>query len=532
MIVAITLAHAFAARLRFALAAAVILITFTGTGPVRAQEPQQPLSVLELGLRPAILRPGQALPGWSLQERMEHHRVPGVAIALVRGGRIVQAAGFGVLRAGSDRTVDADTLFSVGSVSKMITAATALRLAADGRLDLDRNVNLYLTSWEIPPAPELASATVTLRMLLSHTSGLSVHGFRDYQPNEPLPNLHQILDGAAPAKNEPVRLLFAPGTRMKYSGGGTMVVQQTIEDITGEPLERAAHRLVFEPVGMRRSTFASPLPASLENVAMAHDRTGSPAALPRGWESFPEVAASGLWTSANDLGAFLTALLRSYRGENRWLPPTLVAQMVTEVGPSWHGLGPRLDGAGETRIFHHGGSNDSYRAWIEGYPESGDGFVILTNGNGGGALLLEIRNALSDALGHGVDPPIRAGALPAGAPLADYAGRYRIDPALSPFGHRSLAQYFESEQLVVVMRDGALSVRDGDAEDADVIPLLPLAPARFTADSEFMPPQFEFHRGADGQVSGLTITRGSSRMDLRRQPGALTRSGQIEPDRV
>jgi CubicO group peptidase (beta-lactamase class C family) len=514
-------------RIFLSLLAAVLLAAFAGTEASRAQVPEASLSVLEKGLRPTVLRAGQPLPGWSLQERMAHHRVPGVAIALVRDGQIVQAAGFGVLRAGTDRAVDADTLFSVGSISKMITAATALRLVADGQLGLDRDINHYLRSWQIPPAPELPGAMVTARMLLSHTAGLNVHGFRDYQPGEPLPSLVQILNGAAPAKNDPVHLLFAPGSRMKYSGGGTMVVQQVIEDITGGPLESAARNAVFQPAGMRRSTFANPLPASLGNIAMAHDRTGSPAALPRGWESFPESAASGLWTSANDLGAFLAALLRSYRGEGRWLPQAIAAQMLTEVGPSWHGLGPRLDGAGATRIFHHGGSNDSYRAWIEGYPESGDGFVILTNGHGGGALLIEIRNALSDALGHGVDRPIRAGTLPAGASPADYAGRYRIDPASPPFGHRSLAQYFESEFLDVTVRDGALSVRDGDAEDADVLELLPLAPARFTAVGDFMPPQFEFHRSADGAVGGLSIGRGSSRMYLRRQPaGTSSMSGR------
>lgn len=522
MIVRIIVARHRTARILVSLWAAVLLVAFAGSETSRAQAPDASLSVLERGLRPTILQTDQPLPGWSLQERMAHYRVPGVAIAVVRNGRIVQAAGFGVRRAGSDGAVDADTLFSVGSISKMITAATALRLVAESRLDLDRDINLYLRSWEIPPAPELTSSTVTARMLLSHTSGLNVHGFEDYQPGEPLPSLPQILNGAAPAKNEPVHLLFAPGTRMKYSGGGTMVMQQVIEDITGAPLESAARNNVFEPVGMRRSTFANPLPASLGNIAVAHDRTGSPAALPRGWESFPELAASGLWTSANDLGEFLAALLRGYRGESSWLPPAIIAQTLTEVAPGWHGLGPRLDGAGATRIFHHGGSNDSYRAWIEGYPESGDGFVILTNSHGGGALLFEIRNALSDALGRGVNRPIRAGVLPAGTPLADYAGRYRIDPALAPFGHRSLAQYFESEVLDVTVRDGALSVRDGDSEDAEVLQLLPLAPARFTVVSEFMPPEVEFHRGADGTVEGLSISRGSSRMFLRRQPAGTS----------
>lgn len=477
-------------------------------------EPPALQAALQHGLRPTVLKAGEALPGWSLQQRMAYYHVPGVAIAVLKDGEVVHAAGYGVREAGTRDAVDADTLFSVGSISKMATAATSLRLIAQGRLSLDRDVNAYLKSWRIPPAPELAGAAVTMRMLLSHTSGLTVHGFQDYQPGEPLPTLLDTLDGKPPAKNDPVRLQREPGLLNDYSGGGVMVEQLVIEDVIGTPFETVARSQVFDPVGMRRSTFANPLPAERGNIAKAHDDKGAVTALPRGWQTFPELAASGLWTSANDLGAFVGALIRSYQGRGTFLPRAIATQMMTEVSPSWHGLGPRLDGAGSTRTFHHGGANDSYRAWIEGYLETGDGFVILTNGAQGGELMTEVRNALSDALGRGVNPPIRVVDLDLRSPAyADYAGAYRLDAAVPMDHRRALADFFDFAALDFRIADGAASVSLPGKDEP--LALLPLTPTRFVAP-DYATLEFEFHRDARGAVRAVSVARGASRAYYRR----------------
>ncbi|WP_233595255.1 MULTISPECIES: serine hydrolase [Corallococcus] len=474
-------------------------------------------AALEHGLRPSTLKSGEPLPGWSLQERMAYHHVPGVAIAVLKGGKVVQAAGFGVREAGTQDAVNADTLFSVGSVSKVVTAATTLRRVAAGKLDLDRDVNTYLTSWRIPKAPAFAQDKVTLRMLMSHTSGLTVWGFEDYLPNEKLPTLVQTLDGVAPAKNEPIRIDFEPGTRMRYSGGGVTVEQLVLEDTTRKPLETIARSELFQPVGMRRSTFVNPLPASLGNIAKAHDKDGQRAALPRGWETFPEQAASGLWTSANDLGAFVGALINSYQGKGGFLPQPLALQMMTEVTPSLHGLGPRLEGDGQTRVFHHGGSNDSYRAWIEGYLETGDGMVMLTNGPGGTQLMVEIRNALSDALGRGINPLERTVEL-APTVFADYTGTYRLDAGVPNDLTGNLAGHFASGTLKVGITEGAVTV----AEDKQSPKTLrPLSPTRFLGPVEILPLRFEFLRNARGQVYALFVERGNARVYFRRDAGKV-----------
>ncbi|QNA86826.1 beta-lactamase family protein [Sphingomonas sp. So64.6b] len=461
-----------------------------------------PLAALDHGLRPTVIAPGEAVPRWSLTERMRFHKVPGVAVAVLKNGEVVRAVGYGEREAGTQDKVDGDTLFSVGSISKVVTAATTLRLVAAGKLDLDRNVDDYLKRWKLPASEQVPQPRVSLRMLMSHSSGLGVHGFADYQPNEPLPTLVQVLDGQKPAKNEAVRFKTAPGLLNDYSGGGVTVEQAVIEDTTGQPLQQLAEAQVFRPLGMRRSTFESPLSAAHGNIAKAHDGNGAPTALPRGWESFAEAGASGLWTSAHDLGQVVGGLIKSYQGRGDFLPQPLATAMMTEVSPSVFGLGPRLGGTGPGRHFFHLGANESYRALLEGYPETGDGYVILTNGSNGTALAAEIRNALSDAISLGAHPVVRTVAFRA-PPSPDYAGRYRLDSAVPMDLRRALADSFDHETIQVNIVGNTVEIALPGQEKP--LPLLPLGPAQFV-QSGLYSYMFDFRRDASGKVRGVSVS--------------------------
>lgn len=467
-------------------------------------------AALAADLRPSLLEPGQALPHWSLRERMQHYGVPGVAIAVIRDGHVVHAGGYGVRASEAPGAVDADTLFSVGSVSKVVTAATTLRLVARNELDLDRDVDVYLLGWQIPVGEH--PGAITLRMLLSHTAGLNVHGFEDYALGAPLPTLVQTLQGAAPAQNEALRRVDAPGTRMRYSGGGVMVEQKVIEDRTGRSLERVVRTEIFDPLGMRRSSFVGPSASGTANVAKAHDRDGRPVARPRGWQSFPEQAASGLWTSADDLARFVAALIASYRQPGGLLPQPLALEMMSEVQPSIHGLGPRLGGRGDMRYFHHGGANDSYRAWIEGHLVSGDGLVILSNGARGSELNAEIRNAVWDALDPRFAPPVASIAvdLTQGAAL-QYPGRYRSEPLADDL--RGNLAAFDASALTVAVVDGRLQLSDGDET---VLALRALTPSRFIATQPPDAIECQFLRNARGEVYALVLERDDARLYFRR----------------
>lgn len=462
-----------------------------------------PLTFLERGLRPSVAAPGEAPQRWSIGERMLHYKVPGVAVAIVRNGEVVRAVGYGVREAGTRDRVDGETLFSVGSISKVATAAVTLRLVAQERLNLDRDVDDYLKRWKLPASPGDAQPKVSLRMLMSHTSGLGIHGFADYRPGEPMPTLLQVLGGAKPAKNDAVRFKHAPGLLVDYSGGGVTVEQMAIEDATGLPLAELAKAQLFTPLGMRRSTFESPLSASRGNIAKAHDLQGAPTALPRGWESFAEAGASGLWISANDLGRLVGGLIKSYQGRAGFLPQPLATAMMTEVSPGVYGLGPRLAGGGRGRHFFHMGANDSYSAFLEGYPETGDGFVILTNGANGNGLVLEIRNALADAIGLGAHPALRATAMRV-PPSPDYAGRYRLDTAVPMDVRRVLTDVFEHDSLQIGISGQEVQLTLAGQEEP--APLIPLGPAQFAQAGGFSPLIFDFRRDASGEVRGLTVS--------------------------
>src|SRR5688500_2634038 len=163
-------------------------------------------------------------PPASLAERMAHYQTPGVSVACVHDGRIEWARAFGVREHGRSEPVSERTLFQAGSISKPIFALGVMRLVQDGRLDLDEDVNRYLTSWRVPPNGAW-QPRVTLRQILSHSAGLTVHGFPGYGVEEKLPSVVQILNGESPANTRPVLVNILPGVQTRYSGGGTTVGQ-------------------------------------------------------------------------------------------------------------------------------------------------------------------------------------------------------------------------------------------------------------------------------------------------------------------
>jgi len=332
----------------------------------------------------------------NITERMAHYNVPGISIAVIEDGKIAWAKGYGVKLAGTKDAVDTDTMFSVGSLSKVGAAATTLRYVDAGNLDLDRNINTYLKRWKLPENELTKHSPVTMRRILSHTAGLTVHGFEDYQADDDLPTVFDTLDGVGTAKNSAVRVDIVPGSKYRYSGGGTTIEQLVIEEISGLSFPQAVYERVFMPLGMKRSSYQNPLPNSYGNKARAHDKNGQY----DGWEAMPETAASGFWTTPTDYAKMIIAFIKSYRGEeNSFLSKPLARDMMTEVSPASVGLGPRLGGEGETRRFSHGGSNQSYKAYMEGHLATGNGVVIFTNGAQGSALIKEVYFSLARAEG-------------------------------------------------------------------------------------------------------------------------------------
>ncbi|MEO0399174.1 MAG: serine hydrolase domain-containing protein [Pseudomonadota bacterium] len=501
------------------IASAAFVFVLTAAFGASAQTASTPdwVAAFENGLRPAMRVEGETPQQWSIEEGLQRHNVPGVSIAIIRNGSLVWARGYGFSNKETGEKVNAETVFSVGSISKLGAAATTLRLVAAGEIDLNRDVNRYLKSWNVPESEFTRRAPVTLRGILSHTAGLSVSGFDDYWPGETLPTIVQTLNGAPPAKNEAVRAIYVPGTETRYSGGGTTVQELLISDVTGKTFEQAAEDLVFQPLGMARSTYANPLPKEHGNIAWAYDENGARSAEPRGWHAFPEKAASGLWTTPTDQSKFLFALMESYHGaDDAFLPQSVAADMMTEVGVSAFGLGPVMHGDGDMRRLTHSGANFAYRAWFEGHLATGDGLLVFTNGFNGGALYAEIRRAVADALDW---PFYRERILPKDVPqlekLNAFVGRYAINRPMSPSDFRGA--YSETPDFDVVKKGDGLHMRvaetdENEEADAYTIPLRQVAPMAFVTDGDYWGSDgglyLSFVRTKKGEITGAVLKMG------------------------
>lgn len=389
----------------------------------RAETVADRRQAVERGLLPAVLVEGAPSAARGLEDEMRTLKVPGVAIAVVRGGKLDWAKGYGVTAQGG-AAVDAETLFQAGSVSKPVAAVAALALVQDGTLALDAPINTALKTWTLPENDFTRATPVTLRRLLSHTAGTTVHGFPGYAPGAPTPTPAQILDGAAPANTAPVRVDQPVGASYRYSGGGYTIAQLAMIDAAGAPFPTLARKTVFKPLGMDRSTYEQPLPVGTRNVALAHDAAG--AQIDGGFHVYPEMAAAGLWTSASELARFVVEVQDAAHGRGKVLSEKTAREMLTPQPGGW-GLGFKVTGQGKALAFFHDGSNAGYKATLIGHPETGDGAVILTNGDQGYQLGQEILRGIAVAYGWTDNRPVVR--KPVALPLAaqrPFAGVFEI----------------------------------------------------------------------------------------------------------
>src|SRR5919198_557288 len=170
-----------------------------------------------------------------VKAQMTQRHIRGLSLAIIKNGKIAVARAYGVVDDSSKAPVTTSTLFQAGSISKPVSALGALRLVEAGTLSLDDDVNAKITSWKVPENRFTAAEKVTLRRLLSHSAGLTVHGFPGYDAAERMPTLVQVLEGAPPANTAPIRVDTTPGAIWRYSGGGFTVMQQMVIDATGQP---------------------------------------------------------------------------------------------------------------------------------------------------------------------------------------------------------------------------------------------------------------------------------------------------------
>ena len=379
--------------------AAVAAVTLWGAGLAVAAGPvglasaalEPRIFAVEQGLLPTVVT--EATAPMRLADRMRHHGVPGVSVAVVDHGRLAWVHAWGRAQADAAVPLTRHTLMQAGSVSKSLTALGALKLADQGRLDLDADVATLLRRWPLPAGAQSPQRPVTVRGLLGHTAGLSVHGFRGYVPGQPLPTLVQVLDGVPPANNVPVRVSTPPGQEWRYSGGGYVLLQVLLEDITGEPFARWMRREVLRPAGMMSSRFGRLTDAPLAQAASGHIEGR---VIEGRRANMVEEAAGGLWATPADLARLSLGLQRVMAGQAQpWLKPAWLAEArkPSPLADARSGLGLVLH---SPDAFGHDGRNAGFdtRWWMDRQRA----VVIMINANAF-ELVEEIMRAIAVAQG-------------------------------------------------------------------------------------------------------------------------------------
>ena len=302
-----------------------------------------------------------------------------IAIVLMRDGEV-----FAETFEPSVDSVDRDTRFPLASMSKWFAAYGVMQLVQAGTIDLDAPVSTYLKQWKLPVGT-FNNDSVTVRRLLSHTAGLTDGlGFGDYTADETLPSTDASLrqPRASSGGAATIAVGQAPGSAWKYSGGGYLVLQALVEDVTGKRFAEWMQQAVLDPLGMHRSSYA--FIGGLDNASKSYDSAGKQVAS----YQYAAAAATGLSASAHDLVTFAQAQLQAEGGRPQLLSRSNVEAMRQPHGRMFGagiwGLGvmlyaPTSSGA---FVFGHDGSNTpAINSSVRINPDNGDAIIVLVTGN-------------------------------------------------------------------------------------------------------------------------------------------------------
>ena len=472
-----------------------------GLGELWRQEPgsglSQKIERVENGLLPPAVVKGEPAVRMKLTERLQFYKTPGLSVAVINDGRIEWARGYGFTEVGGKKPVTTETMFQAASISKPVTAMAALRLVEQNKLALDEDVNKKLVSWKVLDNEFTKEQKVTLRRLLSHSAGLTVSGFLGYPEGEQLPTLRQILEGLKPPANSPpIQVDVVPGSKWRYAGGGYVVLQQLLMDVTATPFEQFMQKTVLKKLRMTHSTFQQPLsPALSGRAAAGHLPDGK--MIKGKWFVYPEQAPAGLWSTPTDLAKFAIEIQKSKLGKsNRILTRAMTDQMLTSQIEN-SGLGLFLEGQGNSARFTFGGSNVGYKAYFVGYIGTGQGAVIMSNSENGTQLVMEVVRSIAAEYGW-----------------PDYHPKERNIVKVDPVAYDALAGQYEIAPgfILKVTREGEklTSQAPGQAKSE----MFPESDTTFflkDADA-----QFTFVKDEAGKVIGVNIRRGAREFKARK----------------
>lgn len=333
----------------------------------------------------------------SIVALMTKYNISGAAVAVMESGKITLVKGYGFADLGNAIPMTENHLFNAASISKALTAWGIMRLVDSGKIDLDAPVNQYLSRWQLPDG-EWSAQDVSIRRLLSHTAGISMPSVPGFRWPMSLPGLVDILSGnyeksTYAKEGTAVEIFYQPGQGFHYSGGGFLILELVIEEVTGMPFKDFMKNEILDPLGMEKSQYGWDEKIS-KQMAVPYLSSGNIEDIFR----FSGLAGSALHTSANDLSKWMLAgAWENKELRSRVLSEDALVLMyspVTEtnrgdVELKQFGLGYFLEQSlgNFTLAASHSGDNAGWSARVLFAPNQGSGFVILTNSDNGGDLV-------------------------------------------------------------------------------------------------------------------------------------------------
>ena len=279
-------------------------------------------------------------------------------------------------------SIKEDTVFPACSISKFVTAICVMKMHEMKLINIDDSVNKHLNQWKLLTSDGKES-DAGIRSILSHTAGIldGEDGFYGLRIGDPEISLLDILEGKTKYNNRPARVEKPQGTAFEYSDAGYCVLQQMIQDVTGKPFEDVVQEMIFDPLELKNAFFATPKNIELFNSKMAtgYDEESKP--IPGRFALAPDLAASGLWSTAEDLLIIAAEFLKALNGSSTLLQKETALEMIKPVENfTWTGLGIFLNGE-DTLVSNGWGENGQCMMKI--YLQKGEISVAMTNRNPG-----------------------------------------------------------------------------------------------------------------------------------------------------
>ena len=369
---------------------AILQISFGQTSKIREIE-NNLTEVKELLFEDSVIKK------YNILERMHFYKIPSVSLAIIENGKIKWVKTYGYADIERKRPANKTTLYQVASISKSVNSLGLMKLIQDGKLSLTNDIRNYLKTWVFPDNEFSKNKIINLKNLLSHTAGLSVHGFIGYSMKDSIPTINQILDGKRPSNNEAVKPIFPIGDHFEYSGGGYTVIRKILDDHISTNYDSLMTALVLKPLKLTNSTFSQPLLSKYKNYAYGTNKEMQ--TLEGNYYIYPEQAAGGLWSNATDIGKFIISIQEALKGKpNALINEQLTKEMLTPVLNNY-ALGFGIVEKGGEKYFWHEGESFGYNSMYYGSFTTGKGVVILTNASpeNGQPFIKELLNSVAVA---------------------------------------------------------------------------------------------------------------------------------------